>query len=184
MFSYLPRRVTLHRSRLTRILLLSLVAASCRPLFPQERSETLHNALAVMAENLKASGTLETRDHSMKFTEQFESSGCTVTVTYRDVFVDPNGKPGKPSRTSDKYSLADIDPASIHLLDFSDTFPGSTSVHLGTIDLRNAVVRTTDFSTRVNVANPGFILSSEYAPGFVEALRRAVQICGGKSSAS
>lgn len=160
-----------------------LLAASVAPSVAQERSSSLHAALEFMAGSLKASGTLETPDRDIRFTELFASSGCTVTVTDRNLFINPTGERSEPSDISDKYSLADIDPESIQLFDFSDTFPGSTSVHLDTTNYRDAVVRTTGFSTKMNVANPGFILRSEYAPRFVQALKRAIQICGGRPSA-
>jgi hypothetical protein len=183
MLAYRPQRAISLNGQFLRSIPILLLAASVAPLIAQERSSSLHDALEFMAGSLKASGTLENRDRDMRFTELFASSGCTVTVTDRNIFLDPAGKRSEPSDISDRYSLADIDPGSIQLLDFSDTFPGSTSVHLDTTNYRDTVVRTAGSSIKMSVANPGFILRSEYAPRFVQALKRAIQLCGGRPSA-
>jgi hypothetical protein len=183
MLAVSPRPPMTRYRRLFDLFPICLLAASLAPLVAQGRSSSLHEALEFMAGSLKASGTLETPDRSMRFTELFASSGCTVTVTDRNLFMNPAGELGEPSDISDKYSLAEIDPESIHLFDSSDTYPGSTSVHLDTTNYRDTVVRTAGVSIKMNVANPGFILRSEYVPRFVQALKRAIQLCGGRPSA-
>lgn len=146
-------------------LLLSIMMAVPAPsLRAQERGPSLEDTIQFMAGSIKAGGALTTRDRKLRFTELFVNRGCAVTVTDRDQDLNSAGVLGEPWDVTDTYSLADIDPTSIRVLDYSDMFPRSTSIELDTTNYRDAVFSTSGSAIKMNVANPGFIISSDYLP--------------------
>jgi hypothetical protein len=179
----MDRPILLARRLLSACVMLAVVSgAGVVSTRAQETSRSLSDTLEFMAGSLKAGGPLNNKERTVQFTQLFDSTGCYVTVTDRHQNRNSAGVLDQPWDVTDKYSLSDIDPQSIKVLDSSDLFPYSNSIELDTTNYRAAVVRTTG-SANLTVANPGFMINSDYAPRFVQALKHAIVLCGGKSSA-
>jgi hypothetical protein len=153
-----------------------------RPIFAQEVGASLSDTIAFISGCMKAGGILTNRERTLRHTQLFSSKGCYATVTDLNQTINTQGGLDGPLKIIDQYSLGDIDPASIKVVDYSEEFPNSTSIELDTTDFRDVVARTSG-SVKMNVANPGFIIDSDYAPRFVKALKHAIELCGGRRSA-
>jgi hypothetical protein len=135
----------------------------------------LHGVLTAGEPVVNGQGTL--RD-----TDTFVSNGCFVTVTCVNENFAATGKSQGATTITDTYSLKDMDPASIRVREFGDSFPGSSDVEVDTTNFRNVVLRT-GYGTRVEVSNSGVTIDSNYASRFAQALKRAIDLCGGKPPA-
>jgi hypothetical protein len=110
---------------------------------------------------------------------EFETNGgddsCSVTIVETRI----NASPGFWIRIS--FSLADIDPADIQIHPIIRGQSAAVTFHT-----RNYVEKITETSWRHDGEQPiseyDFFTNDRFAPRFANALKRAVELCGGKPS--
>lgn len=117
---------------------------------------------------------------------EFETNGgddsCSVTI------IETRVKAGPDFWIRESFSLADIDPADIQVEklgegQFKKLFAGQSSVRFHTRNYAKKIINTSNSrSEGVAMSDYSFFTNDWFAPRFAKALKRAVQLCGGKPS--
>jgi hypothetical protein len=104
-----------------------------------------------------------------------DRDSCTVTI--RETRL----KAGPDFWIRISFSLADIDPADIHVE--NRLLPGQSSVTFHTTNFRKTIMQTQNGSSQEFPTSYYIVFTNDwFAPRFAKALKRAVGLCGGKPS--
>lgn len=108
---------------------------------------------------------------------EFDGEGCHAVITeYR-----AKARRGFYIRTS--FSLSDLDPNGIVVTDIEDVAPGKSGVQFHTRNyVRKILSSDADHPDDYAMSYYAFNTTSEFAPRFARALKRAAELCGAKPS--
>jgi hypothetical protein len=165
------------------ILVLMIALASCKSGRQQQRDESAPD-LQETLQWLEGATEAESAKGAPPYEHYgFRSEGeCKATIT-EERLIDGKTKEFPPIT----LSLKDIDPTDIQVEDMGKGslgkgFEGQSGVNFHTRNYQKTIqVQNPDFPGS-RVADVTLLTNSWFAPKFAKALKRAVELCGGKSS--
>lgn len=108
---------------------------------------------------------------------EFDGEGCHAVITEYRVRT----RRGFYIRTA--FNLADLDPNAIVVTVIGDVDPGKSGVQVHTRNyVKKMLASDADDPEDVAVSSYEFNTTSEFAPRFAKALKRAAELCGAKPS--